>query len=357
MVRIIARSAALALVAGCLPSVPGPAPGPPETASAAAANIAPPLPRDVPGPIEIMQRSEGLEWPIVVTDEHLFTTDRIAYGGPRRIMRSPLEAQASRTEVFRGKDIRPSRAGSGFVTVARADDDVTRAAHVDPEGNVTWFGEADQIAWDESKRGVVVARPARQDGSFDIVTAPLASPTDERTLATVREPRFTGPVDGLTASSRGVAFGKRVSDPYVDPKAESRWGVFFVASDAPASSLVSEATHFFRVDFLAQDLLVTRLAHVDVGPPTPGGPTALPGVMWDNLAIDGDVVYAFVTMTAHPDATHPGSKMFAWRRGEAAVDVAIDNGMVGAIGVNREHVYWLDDTTHAIKRTRRLLGY
>jgi hypothetical protein len=353
VVRVIGLSSALALGTGCLPSVPGPSPSPPETGTAAATIEF--VPSVVAGPIEIMQRSDALEWPIFVTDAHLFTTERVEYGGARRIMRSALEAQGLRTEVFRAKDARPSRAGSGFVTIARDDDDITRAAHVDPTGKVTRFGLAEQVAWDAETGSVVIARPPAEDGSFDIVTASLATPTEERTLATVRDPRFTEGADSVAVSPRGIAFGVRPRDAYLDPRHRPVWGVFFLAKGAAESTLVAEVPDFFRVDFLERDLLVTRLAYVDVGAPARGSLAPVPQLMWDNLVIDGDVVYGFVTLTNFPDALHPGSSMFAWRRGERPVEVPIDIGK--AITLSRAHVYWLDDTTHTVKRTPRLPGF
>ena len=200
MRRPLVCSSALAILAGCFPSVPAPGPGLAETASAVPAPAPSARTPSIPGPIEIVQRSDALTFGMVVTDEHVFTTERIERGV--RIMKAALEPQVARQEVFRARDIYPTRAGAGLVALAD-DDDVRRAAHVDPTGKVTWFGPADAVAWDDSTRSVVVARPQSGDGSFEIVTASPEVPTEVRTLATIRANEFSGPADALAASGGG----------------------------------------------------------------------------------------------------------------------------------------------------------
>lgn len=97
-------SSALLILAGCFPSVPAPGPGRAETASAVPAPAPSARTPSLAGPIEIMQRSGALTFGMVVTDEHVFTSERLDRTGQDvgpgvRIMKAGLEPQVAREEI------------------------------------------------------------------------------------------------------------------------------------------------------------------------------------------------------------------------------------------------------------------
>lgn len=352
--RTLARAASLAagVISGCA-SVPAPvepdAP-PAPSASAAAAR---------PARIETVLRSEALTWPLVVTDTDLFTVEVTGKGGERRVLRSALAAPAERRELLRGRDLHPRRAGGGFTTLLRGDDDVSRAAYVDAEGRVTLHGPAEEVAWDERGARLVLARPPAADGSVELVAAAPREPSTARSLGRLPAPGAPPDprgvrIDALAASPAGIAAGVR--EPRDPTDAAFRATVFFLADGATAPARVQSSRGLFRLDFLASgDLLVTGLATVAVG--RPAAPREVPGLFWDDLALDGDVVYAFTTLTTAPARGKPGSRLVAWRPGAAPVDVATEElGLVEAIALGGAHVYWLT-ATHELRRADRSPGF